>query len=140
VTRPPITRRRAALVACGGMAGAACRWAAVDVIGPDRLDGLPWALLVVNVVGSVVLAAAVVASRRQPDRASFLVDGIGTGFCGGLTTFSAFAVTTAEQLRDGEAAWAVASVLAMLVTGVAATAGAESWLARATAVDSTEPS
>jgi CrcB protein len=130
VTPPPITLRRAALVAGGGMAGAACRWATSEAIGPDRLDGLPWALLVVNVVGSMVLAAAVVASRRRPDRASFLVDGIGTGFCGGLTTFSAFAVTTAEQLRAGEAIWAAASVLTMVVAGVAAAACAESWLSR----------
>ena len=130
MTPPPITVRRAALVAAGGMAGAVCRWATSEAIGGDRLAGLPWALLVVNVVGSAVVALAVVASRRRPARASVLVDGIGTGFCGGLTTFSAFAVTTAEQLRAGEAAWAAASVLTMVVAGVAAAACAESWMSR----------
>jgi CrcB protein len=139
VTPPPITLRRAVLVAAGGMAGAVCRWAAVDTIGPDRLDGLPWALLAVNVLGSAVLAVAVVASRRRPDRASLLVDGVGTGFCGGLTTFSAFAVTTAEQLRGGEVLWATGSVLTMVLAGVAATACAEAWWTRIAAAG-VEPS
>lgn len=117
-----ITRRRAVLVAGGGAVGAACRWAIGESMGTSGLDGLPAALLVVNVVGSGLLAAAIVRSRRDPGRASLLVDGVGTGFCGGLTTFSAFAVTTAEQLRAGQAAWAAASAVAMLVAGIGAAA------------------
>ena len=107
------------LVAGGGAVGAACRWARrrVDRHERPRRRSL-LALLVVNVIGSALLAAAIVRSRRDPGRASLLVDGVGTGFCGGLTTFSAFAVTTAEQLRAGQAAWAVASVVAMLVAGI----------------------
>lgn len=121
-TRRRIDRRRAALVAGGGALGAACRWAVGEQFGAEGLDGLPVALLVVNVIGSGLLAAAIVRSRRDPERASLLVDGLGTGFCGGLTTFSAFAVTTAEQLRAGQAAWAATSVASMLVAGVGAAA------------------
>lgn len=127
---PPITPRRAMYVAMGGMVDSGTRWAVVEVMPPAVLASVPWALLLVNVAGTAILAAAIVASRRRPQHASVLVDGIGTGFCGGLTTFSAFAVATAAQLRAGEPVWAAASVVLMVGAGVAGALTSHWWAAR----------
>jgi CrcB protein len=119
---PPIDRSRAALVAAGGALGATCRWGAFEVLGDPSLHGVPWPTLLVNMVGSAVLVWALVASGREGAPRSLLVDGLGTGFCGGLTTFSAFAVGTAAQVRGGAAGWAALSIAAMLGGAVGAAA------------------
>lgn len=76
------------LVALGAAVGAATRfWVAL------HLDGrTPWGTLLVNVAGSFVLGL-VVGAGAAPGAVALL----GTGFCGGLTTYSAFAVQTRDQ-------------------------------------------
>jgi fluoride exporter len=119
--RPPeLTASRAALVGGGGMVGASLRWGIGHELGWDAAPGLPWAVLLVNTVGTVLLVLALDVSRRQPDRASLLVDGVGTGFCGGLTTFSAFALINAQHLDDGSVGWAALSIGAVMICGLAA--------------------
>ena len=113
--------RRLAFVAVGGAVGAAVRWGlAEQLIRPD--GSFPWTILALNVVGSAVLGVAIVEARRRPDRESLLIDGLGTGFCGGLTTFSAFAVDTAALARAGDATTAAIYVLATLVLGLGSAA------------------
>jgi CrcB protein len=74
-------------VALGGALGAVLRWALGDAV-PDGA-GFPWTTFVINVTGSLVLAwlPAIGAVRRRQVL-------LGTGFCGGFTTYSAFAVQT----------------------------------------------
>ncbi len=73
------------LVAVGGAAGAVVRF----LVG-HRLDrDLPLGTLLVNVVGSFALG--LLSAWSWDERALAL---LGTGFCGGLTTYSAFAVQT----------------------------------------------
>ena len=71
-----------------------------------HLDGrTPWGTLLVNVAGSFVLGL-VVGAEASTAAAALL----GTGFCGGLTTYSAFAVHTRDQARSrGPAAGAAYS-------------------------------
>lgn len=81
------------LVGVGGAAGSALRYVAASV-----LDGRwPRGTLAVNVVGSTLLGLLV--GTGAGGAASALV---GVGFCGGLTTWSAFAVQS-HRLggRDG---------------------------------------
>jgi fluoride exporter len=97
------------LVALGAAIGAATRfWVA------HHLDGrTPWGTLLVNVAGSLVLGAVVGASASADALAL-----LGTGFCGGLTTYSAFAVQTRDQARERQpgagAAYAAATILLSL--------------------------
>lgn len=80
------------LVAVGGGVGAALRFLVGHVLDRD----LPVGTFVVNVVGSFLLG--VFSALAPDDRLAALV---GTGFCGGLTTYSAFAVQTHALGRRG---------------------------------------
>jgi fluoride exporter len=83
----------AALVALGGAAGAVLRF-----LAGQHLDGrFPWGTLLVNTVGSGLLG--LVAGLSLSDSVSAL---LAVGFCGGLTTYSAFVVEVhARSWRDG---------------------------------------
>ena len=73
----------------------------------------PWGTLAVNVAGSFVLG---LATARPPAARAF----IGAGFCGALTTFSAFQLELLGMLDDGAVARALAYAAASLVAGLAA--------------------
>ncbi|USZ69378.1 CrcB family protein [Halorussus salilacus] len=104
--------RPLALVAVGGFAGAALRYA-VSVALPG---GFPWGTLAVNVAGSFALGVLFYEARlvgRLGPRMRLL---LGTGFLSSFTTYSAFAVETAA-LSPG---LAVANVGANYALGFAA--------------------
>jgi CrcB protein len=102
-----------AAVAAGGMAGTLLRALAADLWPPPG-DGFPWATFGVNMVGSFVLGFALIAALERAAPSRYVRPLIGTGFCGGLTTFSTFAVQMDLLIKDGHAGTA----LLYLVTSV----------------------
>jgi fluoride exporter len=91
----------ALLVALGAAVGAPLRF-----VVASRLDGdFPWGTLVVNVTGSFLLG--LFSALALTDHATAL---LGTGFCGGFTTYSAFAVQTDAQGRTRGTAYAVVTI------------------------------
>ena len=107
-------RRRSTAVAIGGVAGAALRWAVLTTVEPGSF---PWPVLVINIVGSLLLGAVLAEEWVHPSARLVLHDLAGIGFCGGLTTFSTFAVEIVDLTRDGHLGTAV-------VYGVASVGGA----------------
>lgn len=99
------------LVFAGAAVGASLRYAASRVLQRS----FPWATLAVNVIGSFVLGCVAGASPN-------LVALLGTGLCGGLTTYSTFSYETIRLTEDGRYRQAFANVAASLTTGVAAAA------------------
>lgn len=94
------------LAIIAGGVGAGLRYSAT-VFAPAKKDGFPFAIFVVNAVGSLLvgLFAALLANALvTPEDAFVLV----AGFCGGLTTMSTFAVDSIERLRAGH--WMVAGL------------------------------
>ena len=89
------------LVALGAAVGAPLRY-----LLAQRWDArLPWGTLAVNLAGAFVLGALVGAA----------VDGgamalLGTGFCGGLTTYSSFSVQSVGAGRRRGPAYVVLTV------------------------------
>jgi len=77
------------LVALGAAVGAPLRYLAGHLLDRGAEGGLPWGTVLVNVVGSFVLG--LVSALALGEQAVAL---LGVGFCGGLTTYSAFAVQT----------------------------------------------
>ena len=99
-----------ALVLVAGALGAVLRFLVV------RLVPTPWAVLVVNVVGSLV--GGVLIGATSGELQLILL----TGFCGGLTTFSSFTVETVQLVLEGFWRKALLSVGLNLVLGVGAAA------------------
>lgn len=91
------------LVAAGGAVGSVCRY--LVGVGLLRLAGsaFPWGTLAVNLVGSFgigVLAELIVARfGASPEMRLLLI----TGFLGGFTTFSAFALDAVSLFERGAA-------------------------------------
>lgn len=119
------TRRHLApvvLVAAGGAIGTCGRYLLSAAI-PD-LGGVPFGILVINLIGAFLLGWLVEALARcgldiarRRDLRAFL----GTGVLGGFTTYSALAADTAILLRDGAAALALAYGIGTVVLGAGAT-------------------
>jgi CrcB protein len=67
---------------------------------PPNPEAFPWATLMVNVVGAVALGTiASVPSSALPHH-EVLRPALGTGVCGGLTTFSTLALEVFQRLPD----------------------------------------
>jgi CrcB protein len=105
-------------VAIGGVAGTLLRVWMARVLPPGA-TGFPWSTLIVNLVGSFVLGFIVVALIERAAPSRYLRPLIGTGFCGGLTTFSTFVVQIDLLVRAGHAAIAFAYLAVSLVAGLA---------------------
>ena len=106
------------LVALGGALGSVAR----AVVGRLVVStSLPWATILVNILGSLVIG--IVMARMTPLDAthlrahSFWVLGV----CGGFTTFSSFSWQTFEQLQGGNVAAALGNVFISVVVCLAAT-------------------
>lgn len=101
-----------------GAVGAALRYAASTLIGRTRAR-LPWAVLLVNVVGCLIGGAVLglVQSGAIGTDARLIVL---SGFAGGLTTFSTFSTETVQLALAGRWRTAVLSVAANLALGIAA--------------------
>ena len=113
-TTRPATRPSPQLVvaaAGGGVVGTLLRHAVGEWLPPADGD-LPWATLLVNVTGAVLLAWLV--ARVGDVRLRALV---GSGLLGGFTTMSAFSSETAELAGDAPGV-AVIYVVLTLVLGL----------------------
>jgi len=107
------------LLAAGGGAGTLARYYAghaVRAFQTARWPGLefPLGTFLINVAGSMILGALAVLCLER--KQWYLL--LGTGFCGGFTTFSAFSLETYELLRDGKLGFALLYAAGSVVAGV----------------------
>ena len=103
------------LVGAGAAAGALVRWAVAEAIGlsPGRL---PWATLLVNVVGCLLIGIA--ARRLAPATDAWFA--LVTGGLGGFTTWSTFANEVRVLNADGHPMLAVVYLAITLTAGLVA--------------------
>jgi fluoride exporter len=107
------------LLSLGGAIGTCARYYLSVWIGsPAWARGFPLGTFVINVTGSFILgAAAVVIRQRLPPEYGYWYLLIGTGFCGGYTTFSAFEYETYELVALGSWLMALANVMGSVIAG-----------------------
>ena len=112
------------LIGLGGAVGATARyWIGLWFRTQPWAQEYTWGTFVINVSGSLLLGvvAAVFRDRAGP---GFLL--LGTGFCGGYTTFSTFSLEVAEAIQKGRwdlaGLYAGTSVVGGLIAFAAATA------------------
>ena len=109
-------------VAAGGALGSLARHGVNHLVqGQARFARFPWATLLVNVSGCLIvgLLAGLVASGRLPMRANWR-EFLFVGLLGGFTTFSTFGLDTITLIRGGATGDALLSVTANLLAGLAA--------------------
>jgi fluoride exporter len=87
--------RTALAIAIGGTCGAILRFAIGESFADT--DGWPWAVFIANIVGCAALGWLVARRAHVSDR---IFAASALGFCGALTTFSAFAVDLAVMARS----------------------------------------
>lgn len=118
--------RELLLVASGGAAGSALRYAVSGVVqrwfvaGTASVAAFPAGTLVVNVTGSLLigLVAGLAESRALFGAEARLL--LVSGVLGGYTTFSAFSLETLLLLRAGQVTTAMTSVALQVLLGLAA--------------------
>lgn len=109
------------LMALAGGFGAAARFSLDGWVKERIASQFPWGILLINVLGSFllgVLTGLVVDAGVDPDWRLVL----GTGFCGGFTTFSTAMVDTVRLVREGAWRPAAANLLGTLAACVVAAA------------------
>jgi fluoride exporter len=115
----------AVLLAVGGGAGANARFYLGRWIAELQLRhggvGFPWGTFVINVSGSALLGLLAAWCAGHPERRVWYVL-LGTGVCGGFTTFSTFSVEALELLREERVGAALLYTLGSVAAGVAAAA------------------
>lgn len=85
-------------IALAGSAGAVCRFVLDGMIRSRRAAEFPWATVIINVTGSLILGIVmgVTLFHNAPSEVQLIV---GVGFCGGYTTFSAASFETVRLIQ-----------------------------------------
>lgn len=114
-----VVRHKMLLLMVGGALGTAARYLLSKWFNEQPwAQGFPYGTFVVNVSGSFLLGAAavVILERLSPAHQDWYLL-IGTGFCGGYTTFSTFEWETYKLIRDGSWWHAFANAFGSLLAG-----------------------
>ena len=117
--------RELAAVFVGGAIGTLARAALAELAAPDP-GRWPWPTFIVNIVGAFLLGYFVTRLLERLPVSSYRRPLLGTGLCGGLTTFSTMQVETIKMLEHHHyglaIGYTVASIAAGLLTVYVATA------------------
>lgn len=105
-----------------GAVGALARFLIDSAVKHRRQLFFPWATLVINVTGSLLLGflAGLVIFDGAPGSLQQIV---GTGFCGGYTTFSTASFETVRLAEKGDTAKAFGNAFGSLIASVGACVG-----------------
>jgi fluoride exporter len=92
-----------------------------DVVPRSTAVPFPIGTLIVNVTGSFILGAVLVAAARQGSQQSNMIRLLlGVGFCGGYTTFSTFSADTLGLIEGGAVGSAAFNMIASVGLALAA--------------------
>ena len=105
-------------IAIGGVLGAESRYGLGQLM-PHASSAWPWATLVINLTGSLLLGALMGLLGRSARPHPLLRPFFGVGILGGYTTFSTYALDAERLLQAGRDGVALGYLMATLVGGIA---------------------
>jgi CrcB protein len=105
---------RVLLVFVGGGLGSVVRYAVGLLLARTLGTAFPLSTLVVNLVGCFAMGTLMQLALSGSTLSAELRLALGTGFLGGLTTYSAFNYETTKLGSDGSSGLAVANLLVTL--------------------------
>src|SRR5215212_1270465 len=127
---PKLDWRELAAIFAGGFLGALARVLLLQLV-PARPGSWPWATLVANVAGSLLLGFLVTRLQERLPVSAYRRPLLGTGLCGALTTFSTMQLELLSMLDRGQLALAVGYAGISIVAGFLAVATATNLVRRA---------
>jgi CrcB protein len=113
-----LDRRELGAIFLGGFIGAAGRAEVAELL-PHDPGAWPWATLLVNVVGAFLLGYFVTRLQERLPLSAYRRPFLGTGICGGLTTFSTMQIELLQMLDDGRVGLALTYALVSVAAGFA---------------------
>jgi fluoride exporter len=117
------------IIGLGGFLGSVARYVMAKLVDDKLSPAFPYGTLTVNILGSFLLGIIYIIALRK---AGLTEDGrlfLGVGFCGGFTTFSAFALENFSLIQDKMVGTSVLYISLSVVGGILALA-AGVWVAR----------
>lgn len=112
----------------GGGGGSVLRFAmSKAIVANEWLQG-HWATLLINILASIILVVVVDAYDDKSKLMYLLL--LGTGFCGGWSTFSTFSMETINLISAGRTIEAALYVGLSIFLGLGATFATLLWLSR----------
>ncbi len=113
------------LVFVGGGAGATCRYGMGRLVGRGYHGAFPLATVAINVTGCFAIGLLLTLLAREHRDVALLTTLLATGFLGGYTTFSTYALEGVVLWNDDKALLALANLVGSVAAGLlAAAAGA----------------
>ncbi|MBS1694692.1 MAG: fluoride efflux transporter CrcB [Actinobacteria bacterium] len=109
--------RELAAIFVGGALGTLARAGLEELAVPDPARW-PWPTFTANIVGAFLLGYFTTRLLERLPVSSYRRPLLGTGFCGGLTTFSTMHVETVRMLEHGHYGLAVGYTAASVVAGL----------------------
>ncbi|MGD1173333.1 fluoride efflux transporter CrcB [Mycobacterium seoulense] len=111
--------RELAAVFAGGALGSLAR-AGLTMLAPGDPARWPWPTFTVNIVGAFLVGYFTTRLLERLPLSSYRRPLLGTGLCGGLTTFSTMQVETLTMVEHGHWGLAAAYTLTSIVSGLLA--------------------
>jgi CrcB protein len=118
--------REVAAIFAGGALGALARHGLAEWLGHPGDGGWPWATFVANLIACALLGWLVTRLQERLPLSAYKRPLIGTGICGGLSTFSTLEFEIHDMLDSGHAGLALAYAGASIAVGFAVVALASS--------------
>lgn len=103
----------------GGFIGAVCRYL-IGMIPLKEGCTFPIKTLIINIAGSFLIGIVAALAMKTESLDSRIVLFLKVGICGGFTTFSSFALETADLMKDGKMQLAVIYTVLSVTLGVLA--------------------
>lgn len=105
-------------VGAGGFLGAVCRYL-IGLIHIDETTVFPIKTFIINIVGCIVIGIIALYVSKNIQINPHMLLFLKVGLCGGFTTFSTFALETADLMKAGHMGAAFLYSILSVLAGVA---------------------
>lgn len=112
------------MVGIGGFVGSVCRYL-ISLIPIAEKHVFPIKTFITNVLGAFIIGLIVALALKRPEMDPKTTLLLKTGFCGGFTTFSTFALESSDLIGKGQWGIATAYMVLSVVACVLAVMAAE---------------
>lgn len=103
------------MVGIGGFVGSTLRYKVGILITSKASSGFPWGTFCVNLIGAFLIGLLIASALKSQEIMMLLLV---TGFCGGFTTFSTFALENLRLLQSGDWVLLLSYILSSLICGI----------------------